>query len=163
MLRDNGFTLIELLIVITIIGIGAGIATMNFNSYVKKSNIEKQTKELFADLNEARLKAIYVKKRHSIVMNPYNYVFKIYSSENESNSGGNTIYSKNTLNLMTTKTGAALDGNIFEFDTRGFLVGTTNTIRINPVSSGAAFDCVIISDSRTNLGQMGSGNACNQK
>ena len=160
---NSGFSLVELLIVIAIIGIGLAVATLNFNQWIKKTNIEKQTRELFGDLNEARLKSIYTKKRHSIVLNPSNYVFKEYSSENENKANGKVLFSKNTAYQMTTKTGTALDGNIVEFDIRGFLVVGNNTIMVNPVSSGAAFDCVIISDSRTNLGQMGSDDVCNQK
>lgn len=163
--KNKGFSLVELMIVIAIIGIGLGAATLNFSQWIKKTNIEKQTRELFGDLNEARLKSIYMKKRHSIVVYTNSYVFKEYSSENENRFAGKTIYTKNTAYQMTTKTGASVaDGPVVEFDIRGFtVVPSNNTFRINPVNSGAAFDCVIISDSRTNLGQMGSGNVCNQK
>lgn len=160
----KGFSLIELLIVIAVIAIAAGAATLNFNQWVRKANIEKQTRELFGDLNEARLKSIYMKKRHSIVLYSNSYVFKEYSSENEDKTNGRTLYTKNTTYQMKTEDGAVLDGNIVEFDIRGFTVfPSNNTYRIDPINSGAAFDCVIIADSRTNLGQMGSGNACKQK
>lgn len=163
-LGTKGFSLIELLIVIAIVGIAAGVATLNFRQWVQKANIEKQTRELFGDLNEARLKSIYMKKRHSIVLYPNSYLFKEYSSENEYKTNGRTLYTKNTTYQIKTEAGTALNGNIVEFDIRGFtVVPSNNTYRIDPINSGAAFDCVIIGDSRTNLGQMGSGNECKQK
>jgi prepilin-type N-terminal cleavage/methylation domain-containing protein len=158
----SGFTLVELLIVIALIGIAAGIATINFSQLTKKTNIEKQTKELFSDLNDARLKSIYTKKRHSIVLQSNSYVFKEYSSVNEDRSAGMPLLSKTVSNTMTTENGGSLANVIIEFDIRGFTYDF-NTIRMNPVNSGAAYDCVLISDARTNMGQMGSGNVCSQK
>lgn len=162
----KGFSLIELIIVIAVIGIGAAIATLNFNQWVRKANIEKQTKELLTDLNEARLKSVYTKKRHSIELYQNSYVFKEYSSLNENASAGRILYSKNVSSQITTADGSALDSpsvnNVVEFDIRGFTTDM-NSFRFNPISSGAAYDCIIISNARTNLGQMGSGNVCNQK
>lgn len=163
-LGNKGFSLIELIIAIAIIGIGAAIATLNFNQWVRKANIEKQTKELLTDLNDARLKSVYTKKRHSIVFQPNSYVFKEYSSLNDdTEDGGRVIESKTVANQMTKANGTtSIADMIIEFDIRGF---TTDwqTVRINPINSGAAYDCIIISYTRTNLGQMGSGNVCNQK
>ena len=162
---NNGFSLVELLIVIAIIGIGASIATLNFNQWIRKSNIEKETRELYSDLNEARLQSIYTKKQHGIVIETATrYVLKKYSSPNEAPAAGSIRQTKTTKNAMTKDDGTALaaDTRIL-FNIRGFTSNAFgNTIRFNPINL-AAFDCIIISEARTNLGKMGTGNVCSQK
>jgi len=162
-LGNRGFSLIELIIVIAVIAIGSSIATMNFNQWMKKSNIEQETRELYSDLNEARLQSIYTKRRHSIVLKTTNnYVLKQYSSLNEATTAGTELQSKTTKNQMTKENGDAFDADtLVLFNTRGF-TSNVNTIRINPMNV-AAFDCVIISEARTNLGKMGTSNVCSQK
>jgi prepilin-type N-terminal cleavage/methylation domain-containing protein len=163
---NRGFSLVEQIIVIAIIGIGLAAATLNFNQWMQKANIEKQTKELFTDLNEARLNSIYMKKRHSIVFQPNSYVFKEYSSLNEDREdGGRVVASRNVANQMTKVTGSTIADRIIEFNIRGFTYDV-DTVRINPSYSGAAYDCIVISEARTNLGRIeksGSSDVCNQK
>lgn len=163
-LGNKGFSLIELLVVIALIAIGLSVSTLNFSQWVKKNSIEKQTKELFTDLNDARVKSIYLKKRHSIVFQPNSYIFKEYSSLNDHRvTGGELLSTKSISNQMTKEDGtSSIADVIIEFDIRG-LTYDNNTIRFNPINSGAAYDCIVISEARTNLGQMGTGNVCNQK
>lgn len=161
----NGFSLVELIIVIAIIGIGASIATLSFNQWVRKSNIEKETRELLSDLNEARLQSVYTKKQHGIAFQTANsYVLKEYSSLNESSAGGLIKETKTTKYTMTKKDGTAISANtLILFDTRGALSNTMGyTFRFNPIDV-AAFDCVVISEARTDLGKMGTGNVCSKK
>lgn len=158
---NRGFSLVELMIVVAIIGISAAIATLNFNQWTKKTNIEKQARELHADLNDARMQSVFLKKRHRIIMQPTSYLFKRYSSENEASAAGQTLSNKTVSYQMTTAAGGNIADIFFEFDTRGF-TSNLNTIRVNPASVGAAFDCVVISNTRTNLGRMEGAN-CVQK
>lgn len=158
----KGFSLTELIIVIAIIGIATGIATLNFNQWKNKTSIEKETRELYSDLNEARLQSIYTKKRHSIAFLTANsYALKQYSSLNEATASGTVRRTTTTKNTMTQKDGTALTLTSVFFDIRGF-TSNNKTIRFNP-SDVAAFDCIIVSASRTNLGKMGTGNECIQK
>lgn len=162
LLGRKGFSLVELIIVIAIIGIASGIATLNFNQWKKKTSVEKETRELYSDLNEARLQSIYTKKRHSIAFLTANsYALKQYSSLNEATAGGTIRQTKTTQNTMTQKDGTALTLDSVFFNIRGF-TSDNKTIRFNP-SDVAAFDCIIVSASRTNLGKMGTGNVCIQK
>ena len=162
-MNRRGFSLIELIIVMAIIGTIMAIATVNFNSWQRKATIERQTRELHADLNTARTDSIFRKTRHSIVLNPNNYILKRYSSPDEDpTAGGTVILRKDVSYVISPLSGTFTDLHIV-FDTRGFVVALNPpAIKVNPSASGAAFDCIVISTGRTNLGKVES-NACVQK
>ena len=99
-----------------------------------------------------------------MILQPSSFIIKRYSSADESRTGDTTrgvTLSKNLAYPITSATGSSLADQIIEFDIRG----TTNdwgSIRVNPVNSGSAYDCIVISVSRINLGRM-VGGACVQK
>jgi type II secretion system protein H len=160
----KGFSLVELMVVIAITGILMAAATLEFSSMNKKSQIEKQTREVFSDFNGARTESLFRKKRHSIVFNATGngYAFKRYSSENENKFAGTVVFNKTYSNQIKTETGGTIaDNTTLLYDIRGFALDL-KTVRIDPVGSGAVVDCIVISASRTNLGQM-SGGSCVQK
>jgi hypothetical protein len=97
------------------------------------------------------------------------YAFRRYSSDNESRTAGSVLSTKSIPLVLSNVDGSSAAGTIFQFDTRGFAAGSElatpediGTIRINPVGSGAAVDCVRIEASRTNLGRM-EGADCVQR
>jgi prepilin-type N-terminal cleavage/methylation domain-containing protein len=163
-MNNRGFSLVELVVIISIIGILSTIAALSFSSWMLKANIEKQTREMFTDLNSARSNSIYQKKRHGMILQPSSYIIKRYSSADESRTGDATkgvILTKNLTYPITSESGGSLANQIIEFDIRG----TTNDlvdIRATPVNSGSPYDCIVISVTRINLGRM-EGGACVQK
>jgi len=158
-LQYGGFSLVELLVVIAIIAIGLSIATLNFRSWTVKTNIDKQTKELFGDISEARLRSQYRKQYNSILIeNSSTYSFKSYSTENEPAAAGRKVFTK-TISYQITSPGS--DTNI-RFNTRGSLyTGIGTTIYFGPSGTGA-FDCVVIDDVRTNMGKTTNGSCVQQ-
>lgn len=167
-MSQRGFTLIELIVVLVVMGILLSIAALNFSDWMRKAQIEKQTRELFTDLNFARSESIFRKRRHSIVFDASanGYAFRRYSSENEGRAtgGGILLFSKGTSYSFSRADGSSVANDIFQFDIRGFAPtpNDTGTIRINPMGSGAAFDCIVIATSRINIGKM-EGSSCVQK
>ncbi|MBI5657285.1 MAG: prepilin-type N-terminal cleavage/methylation domain-containing protein, partial [Geobacter sp.] len=77
-MRQHGFTLVELMIVICIAGILIAIATLQFNTYVTKTNIEAQTKMLFSDLMKVRSEALFQKRARAVSITENQFI--VYSS-----------------------------------------------------------------------------------
>jgi prepilin-type N-terminal cleavage/methylation domain-containing protein len=155
---NKGFALLELLVVILIMGTLMTIATLEFNSWQKRAQIERQTRELFADLNQARMDSFHLKKRHSIVMQPGSYTFRRYSSENENHFAGTAVRIRNVSYQITKASGSSAADDVVEFDIRGF-TNDWDTYRINPIGTAALVDCIVIATGRTNLGKM-EGTSC---
>lgn len=165
-LYQSGFSLIELIIVIAIMGIVMAISTISFNSWQTKSRIESQTREIYADLADARTKAFTQKKVHGIVFQPNSYVMKSYSSEVEYASitgaaANGVVISSKSLKYGITKTDTATaftDLSVL-FDITGLTSTTPSTstfgftIVVNPVNISPAINCLVISVARVNMGK----------
>lgn len=163
-MNNRGFTLVELIVVVVIIGIISTIAMISFSSWNRKAQIERQTRELFTDLNSARTESIFQKKRHAVILQPGSFITKRYSSPDEDRFGDTTkgvVLSKNLAYSITRPSGSSLADRVIEFDVRGFTYDK-ETISVNPFESGAQTDCIVISDGRINLGKM-EGTSCVQK
>jgi len=161
--KQSGFSLIELLTVIAVIAILLSISSLAFNSWQKKADLEAQTREMRADIVDARARSLQQKKEHRITFQPTSYVMKSYSSENEPRTSGTTVISKNLRYTLTLPT-----SNFFtEYDIRGLM--TTNasvppdpTIVVTPLTVDSAVNCIVIASSRINIGKM-NGATCEFK
>lgn len=166
-MRSRGFALTELIVVVSIIGILAAIMSLDFSRWIKKANIDAQTKELNSDLSDLRLRAIQTKRNHMAIVQTNQITFCSYTSEepvNRVNCTANpTIPAQHgayfTKNL---KYNISFSGDI-GVNGRGLLTdffpigsgGTFNsnqTLIVNPSSTGASVDCLVLSDTRINMG-----------
>lgn len=145
-MKNGGFTLIELVITVGIIAILLSMGTMAFNTMSRKSAIEGQTKEMYADLMTARSEALYRKTTRTVTVTATRMTI--------TDSGGATVQQKDYKQTM-----AQNDANTLTFNTSGvasvpkaYCVGTSN----NP----AAIDSIVVSSTIILTGKL-TGGACN--
>ncbi len=155
-MKENGFSLTELVTVIAIISIILTISTMDFHAWTVKSNVEKETREMYSNFGRLRTRSMYGNTRHRIVLRPNGYTFKSYTAA-EPLTAGTEIEKKQLPYQITKLDGSSVNGETIDFDTRGF---TTDwgTLRITSSGVESSVDCLIISMGRTNLGKMENGN-----
>jgi type IV fimbrial biogenesis protein FimT len=167
-MRQNGFSLVELIVVLVIITTLLAIATLQFNNYTRKSNIEKQVRTMYTDVLTARSQALLQKKSRAIMVTATQ--FSVYSSVSLS---GPPLQ-------QTTLQYPVNTSNIISFDSRGvahitaFPYSSTNAndpvdqttlaaipaICVSPVGNPAACDSIIINATNIQMGKW-NGGACN--
>lgn len=85
---ENGFTLIEILITIGIIGVLSSIAIMNSNTLYSNYRTRGAARQLYVDMQMARLKAIKESRTFAICFSPGNTGFTSYSIRNTPGADG---------------------------------------------------------------------------
>ena len=76
--RESGFTLLGLLSAVVILGILAGIAIPNYQSWLPKSRVNGAARALFSDLQLARMSAISENNNYVITFDTGNNRYRIY-------------------------------------------------------------------------------------
>ncbi|MDD5286611.1 MAG: prepilin-type N-terminal cleavage/methylation domain-containing protein [Desulfuromonadaceae bacterium] len=157
-MKSRGFTLIELMVIITIIGILSAIAALNLNSWQKKSTVERYVKELYADVQGARMNAIYNKIRQGVEFAPQQVTFKSFSSE--SDAAGRVVSTK-SLPIAIALNWTSANSNRIEFNTSGIMSDPIIKVICFTNPEDAPYDAVIITPVLTNMGKVTNrGAAC---
>ena len=155
-MRERGFTLIEMLIVIAIMGILLAIATLQFNQYTIKANIEKQVRTMYADLMKARSEALLQKDPRSVTVAAAQY--SVYPSFD-----GTGAFLQQTR-FAYPATWDANNGNTFSFNSRGAaciydpatsvcVPGYEKMICVRPAGNPAAIDSILITSTGIQMGK----------
>jgi prepilin-type N-terminal cleavage/methylation domain-containing protein len=103
----DGMTLVELLVVIAIIGIVAGVTGLQFLKYAPTYELRSNARSLYAEMQNAKTRAIRAGRSWGIVCNEGASQCTIYSSDgpdgNFTSTGDNILVK--SIDLMTSKHG----------------------------------------------------------
>lgn len=148
-MERNGFTLVEVLVVLAIMATLSVIATLDFQEFSRKYGIENQTKMLYADLMKHRSHALFEKQGHAVRVSPG--LFALYSSYDTTGEPVARRY------LRYPVTNAEL---VLHFNERGLVETGNGSICTSDDASSAAFDSLVVSKTRIQMGKREHGGAC---
>jgi prepilin-type N-terminal cleavage/methylation domain-containing protein len=173
--KNSGFSLIELIVVIGIIAILLTIVGISSKDLLNKYRVESQTKQMYADLMNARVSAMSKNRKYFVT--PVAAQYTIYEDTNDGPDGDGVLLAGDrqvmqvNLTYAMTMTPAAAAVDTINFDQRGLVswslgiisepTVTQQTIRVT-ASYGAAYDCIDISPMKIRMGSWNENGAiCN--
>jgi prepilin-type N-terminal cleavage/methylation domain-containing protein len=159
----RGFTLLEIMITIAILGILMAIAVGNFGGLNEKYKVEAETKQLYADLMDARGRAMQRNRMFFVRFSGTGYA--TYEDTNTPPDGNgvwdNTADTKVANVTVAHTITTDFPGAAFEFNRNGIASVTTGNIRFSS-SAIPDYDCITIRPTRIKMGQY-SGGVCVEK
>ena len=150
-MRRAGFSLVEILVVLTIMGTILAIGTLQFNLFMTKGTIERQTRELYADFMAARTAAVTQHTSKTVVITPTSVTFV------SADLGGGTT-TKTLAKPITWAGKASGDAQkVIIFDEQGAFDVVNNgntTICVKPTLEKAQVDSIVLFSTRIHLGKV---------
>lgn len=160
-MNRKGVTLIELLVVIGIMSVLLAISTIAFNQWTQRRNLERDVKELYADLLFFRQQSVVRGMRHRAQFLAANIVaFRSYSTEGD--AVGTEVRRKTMINNLTTSGWTAPSATEIEFSSRGIMVPVVpnKTLCFNSTIDPAV-DAIYLTPMKINLAKIRiQGNGC---
>ena len=166
---NMGFTLVELLVVISIIGLLAIALGFSYVGWMGSYKVESATKGLFSDMMDARARAMQTNSTYLI-----DFTATSYRIGNDTNGNG-AIDNAEILPTFPKTVGYPLVGGvgvILTFNPRGLISSGNPPVLIDPATpvtisltstTAPDYDCIVMSETRLNIGQMTPGGVCNAK
>jgi Tfp pilus assembly protein FimT len=154
---------VEILITMAILGILVMIAVGNFGGLNEKYKVEAETKQLYADLMDARGRAMQRNRMSFVQINANNY--NTYEDTSPAPDGDGSL-NADTLVANATVTHAIVTDNIagvplvFNFNRNG-IASVTGFIRFSSTAQ-PDYDCITVKPTRTRMGQY-TGGVCVEK
>ena len=178
-MNEKGVTLIELIIVVSVISVLVVALGFSFQGWMGSYNMEQQMKNMYADLMNARTRALQRNRIHFVSMTTNNYTIQedispwpdgdglLTGSDNTRPSGYSDPIPLSVKNIdprcpiVWSSPGDPLPQ--MQFTKKG-LANAARTICIN-AKTDTDYNCISLSQSRINLGKLTTkitdGGACN--
>jgi len=160
----GGFTLVEILITIAIVGILVMIAVSNFGGLTEKYKVEEETKQLYADLMDARGRAMQRNRVFFVRFSGTGYA--TYEDTNTPPDGNGVwditadtrVANVTVAHTITTVLSGAATAFVFN---RNGIASVTGNIRFSSTAI-PDYDCITILSTRIKMGQY-IGGVCVEK
>lgn len=161
-MNARGFSIIELVVVLVLVSVLLAIAALDFGSWQRKSNVERQVKELFADIQIARMSAAFTKSRQGVEVTTARQVTFISFSSASDATG--TVRSRKNLTVdLTTSTWTQPTARRIDFNTDGVMSDPAIKVLCIPAAENTSYDALIITPVLTSMGKMiNQGAGCAQ-
>lgn len=162
----NGFSIIEMIVVVGLISIVVAIAVLEFGAFQGKSVVERYTKELYSDVQNARMRAAFTKNRQGVVFGTKQVAFLQFTSAADVNGEpAPTTITKNLPLAFTLSPGwTQPTATRIDFDLRGVMdVPSSEAVKVIcfTTNANAAYDALIITPALTSMGKViDRGSAC---
>jgi len=159
----GGFTLVEIMIALAILGIVVVIAVSNFRGMTEKYRVEGETKQMFADLMDARGRAMQRNRAFFVQITDNGY--KTYEDTHPA-PDGNGLWestdrlatSATVLHPITTVPGGLSN---FRFNRNG-IADAAGFIRFSSTAH-PDYDCITVNATRIKMGQYNATDNCVEK
>jgi prepilin-type N-terminal cleavage/methylation domain-containing protein len=161
----RGFTLVEILITIAILGILLLIGVSNFRGLNEKYKVEAETKQLYADIMDARGRAMQRNRASFVQINGSDY--QTYEDTSPAPDGDGALQNTDAKITDAKVSHAIAAGNLavplsFSFNRNG-IASVTGFIRFSSTVQ-PDYDCIWIRATRIKMGQYNAtGNTCAEK
>jgi prepilin-type N-terminal cleavage/methylation domain-containing protein len=158
----GGFTLVEIMITLAILGIIVVLGVSNFEGMMEKYRVEGETKQMFADLMDARGRAMQRNRSFFVQINANDYktyedTFPAPDGDGLLDNTTDTLVAGVTVKHTITPTAGLSD---FRFNRNG-IASATGTIRLSSTVL-PDYDCITVNATRIKMGQINAG-TCAEK
>lgn len=160
--RESGVSLIELMIVVAIFGLMAVILSNSYQSWAERYRVETEVKELYADMMDARARAMQRNRSHFVVLSGMGMQYDRYVVYEDTTPGpdGNgileaaadiTVRDIRPRYPVVTSPGGTTQ---FRINRDGTLDMDDATIRVPPPGAVVAdYDCIALTRTRIKMGR----------
>jgi prepilin-type N-terminal cleavage/methylation domain-containing protein len=161
--NEKGFTLLELIIVMILITIVSSIAILSYRSLGQRYEVERKVKQMYADMMNARVRAMQRGRDHFVSMPTGTTRYRIIEDTFTTPDGNGQLDANDTQITWQdvapfTITLSAPTMTLVQFNSKGLVSSTqTGWVRIVSTTDGE-YDCIVIDQIKTGMGKMNGAN-----